>query len=213
MYVFVLLLLCRAGIEVWSKEVTEAGYIQEGVCQHATADTLAAAQQPQTVQPPADGAGSSGGDGHGRPGSQPPAAAAESSRVESLAACVASNGPLQPRRRRPEVAEQHRQLWVLRECMRLSKQQLVEVKSVQEAQQASAAPTVPFTRTQHTLNFLVDGLPVHELFWHNCIIVDAERLPAGWVRLGDALGPISTVSLQLSWANLRALFGLPGFEQ
>lgn len=104
-------------------------------------------------------------------------------------------------------------LWVLRECMRLSKQQVLEIKSVQEAQQALAAPSVPFTRTQHTLNFLVDGLPMHELFWHNCIIVDAERPSAGWVRLGDALGPISTVSLQLSWANLRALFGLPGHVQ
>lgn len=205
------LLMGRAGIEVWSKEASDTGCIQQGVCR--AGDTLAAAQQPQPVLTPADGAGSSGGNGQAQPGLQPPAAAAADGSDSTLAACIASNGGFQRRWRTPGEARRALERMMTREHLRLSMDELAEMESVQEAERASAAPTVPFNRTQHKLYFLVDGLPAdRELFWHNCITVDAERPPDGWVRYGEALGPVSTVSLQLSWGNLRALFGLPAFD-
>jgi hypothetical protein len=183
------------------------------MCQLVTDDTSAAAQQPQAVQTPTDGAGSSGGNGQAQPGLQLPVAATEGSSVEALAGCIASNGGFQRRRRTPEQAERAEELWMMQERLLLTSAVLAEVRSAYEAEQVSAAPTVPFNRIQHKLYFLVDGVPAdRELFWHNCITVDAERPPDGWVRYGDALGPVSTVSLQLSWGNLQALFGLPAFD-
>lgn len=204
---------CRAGVEVWSKQATDAGYIWQAPPQHAAGGTDTVDTQPgvgasQQTGPTAESTASiSTGPWH-------PAQGPSQDRIQSLAVCLqgleVTPGLPQAVGSTPGLSfEQHleRALHV-KEIMRLEEATVVESWGAAEVQRLSSLQTVEFTRTQHKLHYLIDGIS-ERFFWHTCIVVDTEPPPAGFVRCGNALGPISTVSMSLAWSSVRALFGLP----
>lgn len=86
--------------------------------------------------------------------------------------------------------------WMYQQELRDNDEPIVPVESFDKV--------VRMQRAVHQLHFLVDGAP--GAFWHTCITIDAQRPPALHEILDRA-----TVSLELPWSNLRALFGLPPF--
>jgi hypothetical protein len=196
------LLYCRAGVEVWSKENTEPGYIQQQAPQpvpHGMSASSSADTQPkQEVQ----GSSASAGDG-GHQLAQPTAQA----RLESLIVRILANGPLQYKARGAGMKPSMLELLTARERARIESVLDEEDVRAQQEQELSAAAAVQHARTQQRLHFLVDGC--WDFFWDTCIVVDTPRPPTGFVRY--ARGPVSTVSMNLLWANVRALFGLAPF--
>lgn len=72
--------------------------------------------------------------------------------------------------------------------------------------QHHTAPMTEITHMVHKLHFLVDD--VQGDFWDTCIVVDVDHTaPAASIMYGTGL-PCSTISMRMSWDNLRGLFGL-----
>lgn len=197
------LLTCRAGVEVWSKEDSERGYIQQLVPQSAPSGTPANSSADAQPQQQVQGRSASADDG-----AQQVTALA---RLDYLTAHIRVSGPLQVMPRRHGVEQSLLPCHELQELERMRLAVEIDKEDIRASQEEdqSAAPTIQHTRTQQRLHFLVDGCG--SSFWQTCILVDAQRPPAGFVRYGR--GPVSTVSMDLLWSSLRALFGLAPFAE
>lgn len=64
-----------------------------------------------------------------------------------------------------------------------------------------------YTHNVHKLHFLVDN--VQGDFWDTCIVVDVDHQAPAASVLYDFGVQCSTVSMRMSWENLRGLSGLP----
>jgi hypothetical protein len=195
------LLHCRAGVEVWSNEKTESGYIQQQTPQPVPLGTSANSSADAQPQRQAQGSSINAGDGaHQQPTAQ--------ARLEALTQHILANGPLWCKATQAQMELTGTLgLLTMREKARVFAMIQQEAVRAEQEEQLSTAATIQHTRTQQRLHFLVDGC--WDFFWDTCIVVDAQRPPAGFVRY--ARGPVSTVSTNLLWANVRALFRLAPF--
>jgi hypothetical protein len=73
--------------------------------------------------------------------------------------------------------------------------------------QHHTVPLMEITHNVHKLHFLIDNVQAE--FWDTCIVVDVDHnVPAASIVYGTGV-PCSTISMRMSWQNLRGLFGLP----
>lgn len=190
-------LSCRAGIEVWSKQAHDHGYIDQhaqgpapGGCSQNGADGSSASsglQQWQLLQcrhPSLERA------------------------VDDLAAQI---GPLTTRRALGASSTEAYGRSVARAQQR--EQQLLEQSLAGRAAQLEheadklGAQLASFARTVQKLHFLVDGVDSWDgCFWETGVAVDTHLPPPGFVPLLP--GGFSTVSMTLTMSKLRDLFRL-----
>jgi len=178
--------MCRAGVEVWSREVTSLGIVPQHV----------AAVQPRLprTQPPSP-----------RPQRKAKNPSLLALQLESLEASIGALGwdaSLSIQQRQSAEAA-----GAFRELTALHIESLQDDAIGDDPGVHADDETTLLTRSVQKLHFLVDGGPSR--FWETYITIDAERLSPAHTIVGRK-GP---VSLHMPWSNVRPIFGLPPFTR